>query len=906
MKRILLVTLMCVTGWTYAQVKMTGIVKDSIGTPLELANVIAINQETGGLESYGITNDKGKYVLSLGKNGSYKVQVTAIGLKTIEEIVTTKEADITKDFQMQLDNALDAIELTYEMPVTVKGDTLIYNADSFKNGSERKLEDVLEKLPGVEINEDGQIEVEGQVVQKVMVEGKDFFDGDTKLATKNIPSNVVDKIEVLKNYSEQRQLSGVRNNQDNVAINIKLKEGKTNFWFGDVTAGVGTSPDEGLYIVQPKLFYYSPKGSINIIADANNLGEPALTGRDLRGFGGGFRAPSRNSGTDLNIGNNGLGFLSLQNNQAERIETQLLATNFSYSPSEIVDLSGFAIYNRSRVEIGQNEIRTFTNDRGEEITESETDQANDAGLLKLSAAINPNFNNQIDYDVLGRITRERQDQISNSSVIGESIEEEKNDPYSINQNLNYYFTLNEKHIFAVEAQHLFQNEDPFYNAVVDTTNYQNTATLLGLDRNQELYDLTQERMVRTNQLDAKVDYYNVLNSKSNLNLFFGTIYNRQDFDSRLFQTLENGTVFDPMPIDGNTTINDVRYTFSDIYLGARYTAKVGKFTFAPAVSFHAYGNNNVQFGEKFGEDFYRVLPEVEIRYQIKNSETLTFRYNMTNQFTDVTRLAQGYVLTNLNNPTFGNPTLENGLSQNLNLTYRNFNLFNFTNIFAVINYSNRVDQIRNITSFFDNVVRRTTFFNSPFLDETLTAFGRYQRTWGKIRGELGVNLNYSKFTQIIQEFDDQTGGFVDVPSINETFVQTYTPGIRTNFREAPNVSFRYRYSVQDANQGENKTTVITNAPTIDFDAYIWDSVTIRSDYAYSRVSTSGEANAFDIWNASISYRKNRDANWEFQLRATNLLNTQSRITTSTNDNFVNISEYFIQPRFLSLRATYTL
>ncbi|WP_115462263.1 TonB-dependent receptor [Winogradskyella aurantiaca] len=906
MKRILLVTLLCVTGWSYAQVKMTGVVKDSIGTPLELANVIAINQETGGLESYGITNDKGKYVLSLGKNGSYKVQVTAIGLKTIEEIVTTKEADITKDFQMQLDNALDAVELTYEMPVTVKGDTLIYNADSFKNGSERKLEDVLEKLPGVEINEDGQIEVEGQVVQKVMVEGKDFFDGDTKLATKNIPSNVVDKIEVLKNYSEQRQLSGVRNNQNNVAINIKLKEGKTNFWFGDVTAGVGTSPDEGLYIVQPKLFYYSPKGSINIIADANNLGEPALTGRDLRGFGGGFRAPSRNSGTDLNIGNNGLGFLSLQNNQAERIETQLLATNFSYSPSEIVDLSGFAIYNRSRVEIGQNEIRTFTNDRGEEITESETDQANDAGLLKLSAAINPNFNNQIDYDVLGRITRERQDQISNSSVIGESIEEEKNDPYSINQNLNYYFTLNEKHIFAVEAQHLFQNEDPFYNAVVDTTNYQNTATLLGLDRNQELYDLTQERMVRTNQLDAKVDYYNVLNTKSNLNLFFGTIYNRQDFDSRLFQTLENGTVFDPMPIDGNTTINDVRYTFSDIYLGARYTAKVGKFTFAPAVSLHAYGNNNFQFGEKFGEDFYRVLPEVEIRYQIKNSETLTFRYNMTNQFTDVTRLAQGYVLTNLNNPTFGNPTLENGLSQNLNLTYRNFNLFNFTNIFAVINYSNRVDQIRNITSFFDNVVRRTTFFNSPFLDETLTAFGRYQRTWGKIRGELGVNLNYSKFTQIIQEFDDQIDEFVDVPSINETFVQTYTPGIRTNFREAPNVSFRYRYSIQDANQGENKTTVITNAPTIDFDAYIWDSVTIRSDYAYSRVSTSGEANAFDIWNASISYRKNRDANWEFQLRATNLLNTQSRITTSTNDNFVNISEYFIQPRFLSLRATYTL
>ena len=97
---------------------------------------------------------------------------------------------------------LDAVELVYEMPVSVKGDTLIYNADSFKNGTERKLEDVLKKLPGVEINDDGQVEVEGKVVSKVMVEGKDFFDGDTKLATKNIPANAVDKVQVLKNFSE--------------------------------------------------------------------------------------------------------------------------------------------------------------------------------------------------------------------------------------------------------------------------------------------------------------------------------------------------------------------------------------------------------------------------------------------------------------------------------------------------------------------------------------------------------------------------------------------------------------------------------------------------------------------------------------------------------------------------------
>ena len=125
MKKLLALLCVLVAGSSFAQIKMQGVVKDSIGTPLELANIIAINQETNTLESYAITNDKGKYVLSLGKNGKYKVQVSYIGLKTSEVIVSTQETDITKDFTLLPDNSLDAVELTYEMPVTVRGDTLI-------------------------------------------------------------------------------------------------------------------------------------------------------------------------------------------------------------------------------------------------------------------------------------------------------------------------------------------------------------------------------------------------------------------------------------------------------------------------------------------------------------------------------------------------------------------------------------------------------------------------------------------------------------------------------------------------------------------------------------------------------------------------------------------------------------
>src|SRR5690606_23730559 len=256
------------------------------------------------------------------ENTTYTVQVSYVGMKTADETLETKDANITKDFVLKYDNTLDEVELIYEMPVTVSGDTLVYNADSFNTGTERKLEDVLKNLPGVEVNDDGEIEVEGKKVGKVMVEGKDFFDGDSKLATKNIPASAVDKVQVLKNFSEVGQLSGVTNNQDNIAINIKLKEGKTNFWFGDITGGGGFSNDDALYLLQPKLFYYSPKYSVNVIGDINNIGEVAFTRRDYFNFSGGFRMPSRQSGTNINLGSNALGFLSLQNNRAKAIYTK--------------------------------------------------------------------------------------------------------------------------------------------------------------------------------------------------------------------------------------------------------------------------------------------------------------------------------------------------------------------------------------------------------------------------------------------------------------------------------------------------------------------------------------------------------------------------------------------------------
>ncbi|MDB4118236.1 carboxypeptidase-like regulatory domain-containing protein, partial [Flavobacteriaceae bacterium] len=504
MKKISLVALLFSSIVSFGQISFKGVITDTLKNPLELASLVAINKETNGFESYVITDDLGQFKLDLKENTRYNIQISYIGLQTINDNLSTSQINLVKDYVLKAEFALDEVELVYKMPVAIKGDTLVYNADAYKNGSERKLEDIIEKLPGVEINESGQIEVEGKVVNKLMVNGKDFFDGDTKIATKNIPSNAVDKIQVLRNYAEVGQLSSVRNNQDNVAINIKLKEGKESFWFGNVTAGTGSAPDETLYLAQPKLFYYSPKYSINFIADLNNIGEVALSRRDIRGFGGGFNAPSRNSGTSINLGDNSLNFLTNQGN-ARKIENKLATANFSYSPNKVLDLSGFLIFNNSKILSREVNFVQYSNpdlNIPDESTEQDSNERSNQGLVKLSASYKPNFNKQIDYDVLARMSDDKQQQSIFSSVIGNTNQTDEVTPYNINQNLKYYYTLDEDNIFAFESQHVLKNEDPIYNAILDNipnvaTAYTNTANALGLNTSLSEYNLGQNRRIKS-------------------------------------------------------------------------------------------------------------------------------------------------------------------------------------------------------------------------------------------------------------------------------------------------------------------------------------------------------------------------------------------------------------------------
>ncbi|WP_028376647.1 carboxypeptidase-like regulatory domain-containing protein [Leeuwenhoekiella sp. MAR_2009_132] len=885
---------------TAQSVRITGTVKDSIGIPLELANVIATRSDTGDMESYAISNTDGKYQFNLPSGASYTLVSSFLGLApTTKDITLEKDApDMTLDFVLlPAANQLDDVEIVYEMPVVVRGDTIVYNTDSFTNGTEQKLGDVLKKLPGVTVSDDGEIQIEGQTVSKVMIEGKDFFDGNSKLAVKNIPADALKKVEVLKNFNEVDQMRGLGNDQDNVAINLKLKEGKKNFWFGEIQGGIGDG-GKTRYLGSTKLFYYSPKGSINLIGNTNNTGDVPFTFRDYFNFTGGFRNFNQRGGTSFNIADSGLSFLTTQNNRASELSTNFAAANFSYEASEAWDLSGFALFSDNATDFIQRSLRNYIATQATEVNTESSDQRNQLGMVKFSSIYKPNDKLQLDYDVLAK--KSNQSEITDAlSVFTDSgtttsndIDEQKdNNPFSINQNLNAYYTLDDKNIFAGFIQHLYQNEDPFYNA---TLQQQPFTQILPLDTiNQSNFDINQDKMIKTNKIDSKIDYYYVINDKSNLNLTVGTTLSRQDFNSNIFQILNNGTVNNFV---GDSLNNDVTYRFSDVFVGAHYKFKTGIFTVTPGLTLHNYTVASEQLGFETRSSELKLLPDLYAIAQFKQSESLRLNYQMTADYTDVNNFAEGYVFNNYNRMFRGNRDIENAIFHTARLNYFNFNMFNFTNINGGLSYTKRIDAIKSQTAI-NQINQASSPINSNFVDEVLSANGRFQKTFRKFKANLSGSISYSELNNIVNT----------LPTQSQNFTQNYQGSVETNFKNAPNFEIGYNRSINNYQTGNTDRIFYTDRPFANVDVKFLKGFTFTADWSYYNYYDKDDtvSNEYAFFEAGLRYQK-PESKWEFRLDGTNLLNVDSLNNDSFNETFSTTTEYFVQPRIVMLSVKYNL
>ncbi|MEN2282437.1 TonB-dependent receptor [Algoriphagus sp. SE2] len=858
---------------------LVGQVLDSLNQPISYANVVAINQTTQKIGAFAITNGEGRFKLALVPGSDYLIRISFVGYKQFEQVFTEWSPD--EPIQVILTNdetMLDQIEVVSELPVTMQGDTLTYKTDAFTTGTERKLKDVLEKLPGFEIDDEGGVKVQGKKVDKVMVDGKNFFDGDTKLATKNLPANAVDRVQVLKNFNEVAPVRGL-DTDESLALNIQLKDGKKKLIFGDLTAGAG--PEER-YLGHANAFYYSPKLNLNLIADGNNIGELPFTLQDYFRFSGGMAGLTGRTGTSISMSSEDMGIPMAQRNNAASLETALGALNLNYHPSSKWRHSGFVIGSTSKNRLGSISQRTYlrSDENQEETLSSASTVENGSGLMKYAMTYTPREETYVKYSVFGKLA-----DIQNRNLLDSdfgSIRQQINNlqtrrPYSVQQKAEWYHAPSDKRVFSMELNWEKKYQDPLYDLTTNQRPFMGVLPIL----DQENYRFLQQQEIHSRTIEGSLNYYHILNATNHLNWSLGYSDTRQEMISGLNQILpssnESYTEFE----------NDNQFGIQDLSLGMTYKTKWKDFILSPSLFAHRYAWQDQQFEDRLTQEKYLLLPGMYAKWAIKSNKSLTYRFLTSANFMDIQKLAKGYIIQDYNSIFTGNRMLDNGLFNNHSLNYSHYDFFSSISFYGTLNWQRKRNDIVNITDF-QGINRFLTVMNITPVNETVSGNLSFDKKFNKFKMSASGQWNSFTTNNLINEEVNQ----------NKQFSQTYNVKATTTFFKKVEVDFGYTFATNSYNGLNSQNTFNTHTPKFEVDWDIWKGLKLNADYAFNTYTNTGAGtqSEFDFLNAFLSYQ-GKSSPFEFRFTVWNILDTRSIRRDSFNDNLISTYSYLVQPRY---------
>ncbi|MFK7953311.1 MAG: carboxypeptidase-like regulatory domain-containing protein [Ekhidna sp.] len=877
---IIAITLILVafTGNSQNQLILEGQTRDTVLSPVSFANVMLVDTTTKEMKAFAVTDVKGNFKLRLESNTVYELQVTFIGFVPIKQLIRLEKVpdDPMLIIMREAINALDEVTVVSEMPVIVRGDTISYKAEAFTKGDERKLEDVLEELPGFNINDNGDIEVQGQRVDKVLVDGKEFFQGDTKLATQNIPADVVDRVQVLQNFNDIAPMQGLRGDNQ-LALNIELKGDKKRMVFGDLEAGGG--PKER-YFGHANMFYYAPKTSINFIGDANNVGQLPLSLNDYFRMSGGMAGFGSRNGTSYRVNSANVDIPMTDRNSARDLSNYLSALNFTTQPSDKLRLSGFLIGFDSEASMGSSSLRTYPQleDQTQEQLDSESSIHNQSGLGRFSVVYTPSYRLQMDYNFFGKLSNIDQVMMRNSQLIsGDNQLQEGNErsPTSQRHQLRMFNALNEQHIISAEVN--FNNEQN-----VNDRQLSSEQALFGdfLNADSPILGLSQNQRINTKALDGAFNYYYILNKTTHINAAIGVNISNQQLVSNLNDA-------------GSSLVSlNQELNLTNRYARVLYKKKWDKLTISPGLSFNSY---TVKLAGENTTNPQYIFPQINGEYEFGSSHSIEVNYRQSLEYNDVASYTEGYLLSRYNTLLFGNSGLNPALYHSVNLNYRNFNSFNFLNIYGGLSFQRIKDGFTNDQSL-TGVENVLTSINAGQANQIISGYGNIEKRFNHFRISSGVRMSQTVLNNQIE------GQLIE----NDNFVQTYDLDMSARLFKKLSVRAGYTISMNQYTSGAVKSKFVNHRPNVGTTLNIkgWR---LDGTYSYNNYinKNQNQETSFDMLDASLSYRKGKSP-WEFKIQGLNLLDTRSVRRDSFSDNLISTFSYDIQQRYGLFTVKYDL
>jgi hypothetical protein len=840
--------------------------------PVALANIRVLQQKDSTFVTGQASKADGTFSIPV-KYGSYIVHISFLGYKDIFKNVQVSASSPTVQLGTLLfqptEITLSEVVIAAKAPeIRVKGDTLEFNADSYKVTESAVVEDLLKKMPGVEIDKDGKITVHGREIKKILVDGEEFFSDDPKVASKNLPAKMVERLQVLDRRSEMAQMTGFDDDEEETVINLVVRPGMKQGLFGNAFAGYG---NKDRYEGNVMLNYMKDKNQYTLLGGINNTNNAGFSDLGSSLFGGmGGRGMRGMIGGRSGITTSGMGGI-----------------NFSRQFSEKFKLSGNARYGST-----DNDIISKTHTQnllsGGDTFENENDATNNK-----SQNFNMDFRLEWNPDTLTRIIFRPNAGIYDNrrTETGDFLTRSENNDTINSGNSEYFSEGDGKNIGArLDASRQLGKEGRVLSiqlrgGINDSENKgsNNSRTFYHRTSNDSIIDQQFTNISDSKNWQGYVSYVEPIGRNNFVQLAYRYRRNlsESDRDTR------------SKDAEGNYTVLDSAYSkrlendFINQEIELNFKAQREKYDYTLGLSIQPSSSNSKTFkGEEkihdLSQNVINYAPSAQFNYRWSKQNNLRIRYSGRTNQPSVTQLSPVEDVSDPLNKTYGNPDLKPAFNHQLNIRYMNF-----------IPEKNRSITFFGNGGYTFNDIVSTTFINSETGGKE-TTYTNIDGNWnanGRLMLNLPLrNIKFSVFSMTFAGYN-HTNGFSNGEknlsrrtNLGQNLGLNYRSDV-IDFGIRGNINYNNVRNSLEGQQNQEYFNYNASANTI---IYLPYDFSIESDITYN--TNSGYSGGFEqeewLWNASLQKQLFKQKNGTLRFKIYDILQQRSNIGRSVTSNYI--------------------
>lgn len=870
--------------------------------------------------NFSVADNKGHFIIEKLDTGQYRLLVSFQGFQPF-----SKKFSITKDSSnidfgiIYLDNnsvLLDAV-IVERPPIAIKKDTVEFSAGAFKTKPNANAEDLLKKLPGVQVDKEGNVKAQGEEITKVYVDGKEFFGNDPKLATKNITADMIESVQVFDDMSDQAKFTRIDDGSRAKTINIKLKKDKRKGYFGRAVAGVGT---DGRYESSLTFNRFNGDRKLSVVAASNNLNKQGFNFNDIVGNMGGFGARGGFGGGGGGFRMGGVPGVGSSGGGITRNTSA--GINYADKWGTKMDVGGSYFYSNSDTRSERSSLRQsfFSNDSvtyQDQFTVSRNKNQNHRVNLRMEYYIDSM--NSLLYTPTFTVQHsesESRDTISTRAIKpgldflalkGATRNANERDGISLNNNLLFRhkfkktgrtFTLGYNNsINRSEGEGINYAPYIFYNPNTSVARVSNQ-------------DLKTFQDTKANNNVISSSYTEPIGKNKIVELNYAYTNNHSRSDRRAYDFNPTSSLYDKV---NPTQTNFFETDYISHRVGSNFRVQEAKYNFQLGMGMQLSELTNYSRRKRdnltdtisnITQQFKNFFPTANFNYNFTRTKVLRINYRgRTNQ----PSISQLQDVPDFSDPLYvrtGNPGLRQEFNNNIGIIFNSFNPANFRYMSASLRFDQTSNKIVNSIDTLGRGVQvaRPVNMDGSFNASSFITFGFPLRA--KMKGS-SFNLNTSaSYNRDINLLNKQK-------NVLNNLTLTQTVGVNLDIKEKFNMGLNASVTYNNATYSVQKNLdahYLSQTYSADISYTTKKNTIISTDFDY--YVNTGRANGFNqalpLWNAYIAQQVFKKKNGEVKFSVNDMLNQNQSIGRTVGDNYIVDTRTMVLQRYFMLTFTYNL